>query len=421
MTHFLSRYPAVDAPIRSSDLNFALQDPQGLVLSRVFGLVPALSWSRACSAGSWTHENLRADVDPDIADADKYLSGKLLLHSHELEEAAEHLNLSEDATTLLLEKEIKTFDCAKAWWRVVRDQNVMLPGTGELVGVMEWLSRFQWLCSEHRFLVRNISTPGFLIDCLAQPDVLLVDRKTGLLWILDLKTCDAKPSERMRTFPYEPQAQHYINVLDQALQKGADFKGDTPIDLSGLRLGGMVHLVVQKPTIEFGMKDRNYTLDESPFKSGPRKGQPRNERVYQGEPIFENYVKRVCEWYAGTGEYLHREQAECPIGLSVTHADPVLDRSGAIFRSYTNRLQRACDVMLDGSGAPEEAPCGSPVGLYGGTSTYLPFQVAKYEDWASVVESEGFVVRHRDPDLNNLNVEGCFCPPDRITALQEAA
>jgi hypothetical protein len=51
------------------------------------------------------------------------------------------------------------------------------------------------------------------------------------------------------------------------------------------------------------MKDRAFTLQTRLRSSpGPRKGEPRNEKVYVGEPDPHFYEGRCYQWYVGADD-----------------------------------------------------------------------------------------------------------------------
>ena len=90
----------------------------------------------------------------------------------------------------------------------------------------------------------------------------------------------------------------------------------------------VLHAIVRKPTISFGQADRDFFLDTTPFKSGPRKGEPRNEKVYTGEPRLENYLERCRQWYRGEKDYAHMagdRMAEPVVDLSFTSGTALQD------------------------------------------------------------------------------------------------
>lgn len=65
---------------------------------------------------------------------------------------------------------------------------------------------------------------------------------------------------------------------------------------------GFILDILQVPTIRMSAADRDYTVATKTLKSGPNKGKEVTEKVYTGEPLFENYLKRCEEWYADKGK-----------------------------------------------------------------------------------------------------------------------
>src|SRR6185312_8257420 len=79
-----------------------------------------------------------------------------------------------------------------------------------------------------------------------QPDALIL--LGDVLWIVDFKTCEESPKVRLETCPFEFQTRHYLAIASKifgaikAKYKLAD----------KVTFGGMIHVCIQKPTIDFG-------------------------------------------------------------------------------------------------------------------------------------------------------------------------
>ena len=160
-----------------------------------------------------------------------------------------------------------------------------------------------------------------------------------------------------------------------------------------------MHLAIRKPTIEFGMKDRDYTVDMTPLKSGPRKGLPRNTKVYEGEPRFDNYLDRCNQWYHANGDYADKEAEwgeDPPVNISVTKGSLVLDP--AINKRYRDRVRLVQHYALCNP-YPENFPMSDRVAHMGRFSTYSPFMLSPVGDWPSLIQSEGFTLRRRDDPI----------------------
>lgn len=116
------------------------------------------------------------------------------------------------------------------------------------------------------------------------------------IWIDEYKTCGGQetPLDRIATVTFEPQVLLY-RVLAAAWAKA----NKITVPIVGVR-----HHVVQKPQIQFGRNDRSFQIIKKILKSGPRKGLEVEEKIYdEGPPLFENYLRRVRDWYQGTGDY----------------------------------------------------------------------------------------------------------------------
>lgn len=113
-------------------------------------------------------------------------------------------------------------------------------------------------------------------------------------WIDDYKTASESPKERATTASFEFQMVVYPFLFAQWLLENERSWG---------RVRGFIHSIIQKPSIIFCGKDRNFRVNKKVLKSGPSKGEEREEKEFYGEPIWENYVARCNDWYEGTGEY----------------------------------------------------------------------------------------------------------------------
>jgi hypothetical protein len=130
------------------------------------------------------------------------------------------------------------------------------------------------------------------------------------------------------------------------------------------------------------------------------------ERVYQGEPSLDNYIKRCNRWYKGEGEYLDRAPDftnDPPINISYTHASTMLDKDWRA--SYSDRV-----AMIYSLATREANPCnflknidhlrmGSKLALYS------PFYLTEPKEWPSLVQAQHFLVAHRDAGEVDANPE----------------
>jgi hypothetical protein len=363
--------------IRSSDYRLLRSCPRTYYLSRKLGLVKAFQYSKALTRGSWVHLAFACILD-DPTDRALALEQAIVARCEELREVAKQMGASPEKVREMVAREEIDARTSIAWFNAA----MQVPdGSGKTLA-----QRFaeDWTVVEQE--------PEILYaDCLIQPDCIVRD-KAGKLWIVDFKTTSMSTNARLQTCPLEFQTQHYYYTLADAMAA----QPEMAIQYGGDTIAGVLHVAVRKPSIEFGLKDRPFTLDESPFKSGPRKGEPRNERIYTGEPDPYLYEQRCLDWYMGRGEYSHFEPERLTdpcVAISTTSAELLLaedlkceyhDRLSFI-RKYTSRTSQ-----------PSEFEIGDPVVQHGTPSPYLPFHMVEPGKWPELILAEGFLQRDRD-------------------------
>ena len=363
--------------IRSSDYRLLRSCPRTYYLSRKLGLVKAFQYSKALTRGSWVHLAFACILD-DPTDRALTLEQAIVARCEELREVAKQMGASPEKVREMVAREEIDARTSIAWFNAA----MQVPdGSGKTLA-----QRFaeDWTVVEQE--------PEILYaDCLIQPDCIVRD-KAGKLWIVDFKTTAMSTNARLQTCPLEFQTQHYYHTLADVLAA----QPEMTLQYGSDTVAGVLHVAVRKPSIEFGMKDRPFTLDESPFKSGPRKGEPRNERIYTGEPDPYLYEQRCLDWYMGRGEYSHFEPERLTdpcVAISTTSAELLLaedlkceyhDRLSFI-RKYTSRTSQ-----------PSEFEIGDPVVQHGTPSPYLPFHMVEPGKWPELILAEGFLQRDRD-------------------------
>ena len=141
-------------------------------------------------------------------------------------------------------------------------------------------------------------------------------------------------------------------------------------------------------------------MDTTPFKSGPRKGQPRMVKNFEGEPLLENYILRCKDWYSATGDYLDKEAEwveDPPVGISFTNASLVLDKQ--IQKRYVDRVRIIQRYASDLEPHPHNFPMTDSPFARADFSTYSPFMLSPVEEWPRLIQDEGFVLRRRDEPI----------------------
>ena len=383
--------------IRSSDYEGILHCPFQYYLSRRLGLSPALRWSKALSRGSWFHKRLELYRDtPEVATRamDQMLQDRL----EELEEICQTIGIKGESKDKVLERERRDFWCALGWYETV----MHLETFQKIPTVHNFLTQehFQHLGSEvgiRLHMPSNHKTGKVMLTGMY--DLLLYHKEQNSIFIVDAKTTAGDPQNRLMICPLEFQTQHYMMTLNFALETGQFQKlYDLPEDV---RVGGMIHIAVQKPTIDFGMKDRDYEETEHTLQRGPRKGQVEMRRNYFGEPRFDNYIARCNDWYRGQGEYEHHAEKWAmspPVNYSLTYGSLLSDEDYldeyygrvALIRQYVQ-----CKAF------PKNFPrSASHLQQFGKISPFAPFYLTPVKEWPDIIQAESFMQVDRDEDVN---------------------
>ena len=390
--------------IRSSDYEGVLHCPFQYYLSRRMGLSPALRWSKALSRGSWFHRRLELYRDtPEVASIamEEMLKDRL----DELNEVCKSIGIKGESKDKVLERERKDCACAKAWYEISMNLNI----GGVTVDNFLKQDHFRFLGSEVgiRLHMPHTDRAGKVM-LTGMYDLLLYHKTQNSIFIVDAKTTAASATERLMTCPLEFQTQHYMMVLEMALKNNMlQQKYDLPEDCT---VGGMIHVAIQKPTIEFGMKDRDCEEKEHTLTRGPRKGQIEIRKKYYGEPRFENYLKRCEEWYKGVGEYEHlapKWTIAPPINYSLTYGSLLLDEDYldeyyarvALIRQYAN-----CKAY------PKNFPrSANHLRQFGKMSPFTPFYLTPVKEWPNIINAESFMQVDRDEDVDFI-IDSPYAP-----------
>jgi hypothetical protein len=415
--------------IRSSDYGSALSDPFGYYIRRRLGLIPALSYSEALSRGSYFH-TLFALYDR----GDRHQIFKRMCESRlaEINSICKELRISETARADAIENERVDQASASAWFSAFEtlpclDRRTPLDFLRNGYDKIGAETRLTWV--DERFpRTRQV----------AQFDLLLLNRKTNKLWIVDAKTTASPPLVRLATVKEEFQTMHYLHALEWFLERGLLHKEyDLP---DGVSIGGMMHVAILKPTIQFGQADRDFHWESDGKRTGIAgrimrspvnlrefgdyvikwtRNQPspepccgtmeevlstlhqvtgkKPERVYQGEPSLHNYTERCMRWYKGQGEYLDKApdfENDPPINISYTHSSVMLDKDWRT--DYLSRVAMIYDLATR-----EANPCNflkniDAIRMGSKLAHYSPFYLTEPKDWPALVQAQHFLVAHRD-------------------------
>jgi hypothetical protein len=373
--------------IRSSDYESILSCPFQYYLSRRLGLVPALRWSAALSRGSWFHRRLELFQEPK-ATALNTMEGWLDERVEELKEICEVRGIIGEAKQRVFDREKKDMLMALSWFEAM--QEFQVPSKGSVV---DYLSK-PWFRILGKEVTAEYNHPEYG-RLLAQYDILLYHEKQKSLFIVDAKTCSGSTICRLQTCPIEFQTKHYLHILNYLLSSGKLSEAyDLPPDT---KVGGMIHIAVQKPTIEFGMNDRDFEEKEHTLSRGPRKGQIELRKTYSGEPRWENYRDRCKRWFLAKGEYEDKKperNSDPPVNFSLTYASSSLDWEGTcdyhgclgVIHKYSS-----CDPI------PGIFPMSANhLRQFGKLSPYSPFYLTRVSDWPTLLSMEGFAQHDRD-------------------------
>ena len=397
---------ACTPPVRSSDYDLVCRAPFCYFLSRRLGLVKALRWSKALSRGSWFHEAFKhARLSPQQRREKVELA--LEIRQEELSGVCSQLSVSAESRREIQARERQDVESTLAWLEAAYNNTRI---SDEYGTPRDFFSRSYWreLSRECR-LVRTVSFKGKqALKCVAQPDLLLHHTGQNSVWIVDAKTTSLSPSIRAMSCPYEFQSRHYMHITRYLIERGLLQRAfDLPTDV---RLGGIIHLIVRKPSIEFGMKDRHFTLDTTPLKSGPRKGLPKNEKVYVGEPVWENYLERVRHWYRADEEYSHLRpewDMDPPVNMSIV-ASSLIDEKNDLTQ-YMAQLDLIRQWAFH-KPEPYEFPMPSGLVSFNKLDDYAPFVMNPPSAWPEVIKQEGWMQVQRD-DLPEEIVEDVVAEP----------
>jgi len=405
--------------VRSSDYKLVRKDPFMYFLVRKCGLVPAFSWSEALSRGGWFAERMLYARHPNPSSP---MAEKLRRRLDELGEISSTLNLNPDARHTILEREKKDYACAIGWYEASRDIPMIEGLTYE-----KYFSQSHWRHLGSEVLCR-VKWEGIPITC--RFDHLYYNEKNHRVWIVDDKTTGYDPHVRVQICPNEFQSQLYTFALRIAIREGLLDKFELGPDLE---IGGIWHVAIQKPTIDFGSRDRPYRY----VSDGKRKnrrgswdpstkelkifvrttGHPvehqnieneaeaiaylhekcgkKPDKSYEGEPDLDLYMRRCREWYHGEGEYenlMLERGGNPPVAFSwlgKSWVDGVENETKN--RILQIQMKRREEIKLSAYPKSEEL-----LTIGGKLIDYAPLYVNPVEKWPSIILDNRLIIRHRD-------------------------
>jgi len=422
-------------PIRSSDLGLCGAAPFTYYLTRRLGLVPLFRYSQALSHGSWFHSAFELyALHPDAEARNRY--DKLIeARLEELSLLCKGVGWVSDRLVTVLERERLDALSALTWYLASRDFKI--PNNSFLsAGYEGYFAKPHWRLLGCETIGK---VPYKDTHLLAQFDRLYLNEKTNKVWIVDAKTTGAAASLRAQSFPCSFQLRHYLYILDRlAKSKQLHKTFDLP---PGAGVGGMIHPIIQKPSITLGQKDRNYhyiaegkrtgvsgtaqrvgnqwkvaltdgysgsfSLEEMACNCLHERTGKKPSKAYAGEPCPLNYCKRVRDWYFSEGDYEGEQamrQAEPPVnvsavsfgGFDLDEEEEYLSQVEFIYSHATrpatpNRFFRTEDGMS----------------TFGRPSHFAPFYLTPITRWPDIIETNHFTVLHREDETShNLTIEG---------------
>lgn len=359
--------------IRGSDWNTVCCCPFLYYLTRRLGITSRYRVSTALARGSWFHLYMEFHEDPQQTNK---VMAFLDLREKEIVGFCKDTGKNSEQRMEMIQNERRYCLESGAMYRAVRDME--LPGgCGH---VFDFIGKLGSEEVARELVITNNGSRVQLDRVIRNAD--------GDLWIVDYKTTSYLPTDRLQICPLEFQTQHYMAVLAQAIVEGELQSLGISVDTE---VAGMIHTAVAKPTIKFGMKDRDCTTHEHTLKSGPRKGQTETRRDYFGEPRIENYIKRVEEWYEG----YENGVGEMPVNVSFTS----FNQSPSYWDQYNIRKDMiAAYSQADPSTLPQAT---SHLLSYGEASPYAPYYFTTKENWPDVMKLQGHTIHHRDAPKEN--------------------
>lgn len=346
-------------------------------LTRRLGLQPRYSYREALSQGSWFHRAAELWDHPL----------RTMLYEKSVREACAAIEtrlapMGESQVANAALQCVEDARYALTLWNIAIDTPI--GGTSTL--------RDRFANPHERDLGREVVVTTKLDEArgtstTAQFDRVVYSELTNRVWLWDYKSTSQPPHIRAMQCSLDFQTRLYLRVLREGLESGdLQARWDIPVDA---RVGGMLHVIVQKPPTKPNADDRDIVSwrpvkRRTDDKAGRwKKGDTTPEPVYaeDGKPVWKNYVARITRWYHGTDEYDGVHHMGPPVNFHRTtpemleHLDPDDDEFRAIYRRLVDLATRT------------PYPCNftrNPEALMANRSTpsiYAPFYLLPVDQW----------------------------------------
>jgi len=429
--------------LRSSDYDTCISNPFQYYLTRRLGITPALSWSKALNRGTYFHILFALfDSDNRTLEYSTYCKKRI----GELNDLCDNLGIIGDKKEVIIDREYKDQASALAWFDAT--ESVKLPAShegGKEQSFQQFLRQPHYKVVGSEVLINYANENFRKTPFIAQIDLLLRDTRNNTLWILDAKTTSKSAKQRLAVVKKEFQTQHYMHIVNASMPKLID-QFNLPPDTT---FGGMIHIAVEKPSISFGQKDRDYrfvsdgkrkqvrgTITKAPTSSGHAyyagwapydyelgKEQSNKygtfdecvaalheatgkkpEKEYFGEPNLNNYINRCRDWYMGTGDYQHEaeDRKEEPKVNWITTSHIILNLP--TFREeYWARVKHLYHYAICKPFPINFLSATKSLIMPGMKNTYASFYLNEVKDWPEIMAREQFITHFRDEELATPN------------------
>ncbi|GAF75086.1 unnamed protein product, partial [marine sediment metagenome] len=411
---------------RSSDADDARFDPFGHFLKRVLGLQPAVTTSKALEDGKWLHIHFQ-HFDLEGEQAGHAISESLHAYHDEIQDRCTRAGMGVETISRLMQEASTRALVTKAWFNAAVD--VPIP---DYKTIMDFLCQDRWdyVSRETCYDLRLDNTPMWLT---VQPDLLLLDKSTHKLYVVDLKSCAESPEIRASTCPFEFQTWHYVYTIAELLSRGVLAEvHDLPEDTT---MGGMYHILIQKPPIKMnksfdsvyryvghGKRQKRigravhqgqdkwkvewWADDQGPYAAVTTNIEGEDEAVsalhkllgikptkeFEDEPSPILYGGRCGRWYNAEGEYKHLSvERDSPVNISFTTAELMTDPDRR--SEYYDALHEVVSCSTQDPIPRNFSKNYTKIRAYGHLSPYAGFYVNPIEDWPEVMARNNFIIQ----------------------------